>query len=69
MKFVFEVIDDDGEVRSYIASYMRREADKLMLRHRESEVRIELFRICDWCAVDEEEEQCLHLSETRRFGA
>ncbi|WP_081160431.1 hypothetical protein [Ensifer aridi] len=55
MTYVFEVIDDRGQCRVYIASHMRRKADKLIVRHRDAEVGIEIFRICDWCAVDEDE--------------
>lgn len=29
-----------------------RNADKLILRHRETEVGIDIARLCDWCAVD-----------------
>ncbi|MCO5966161.1 hypothetical protein [Sinorhizobium meliloti] len=66
---VFEIIDDAGHVRAYVASHVRREADRLIVRHRETEVGIDIARIRNWCAVDEDEEQrpCTH--EAKRFAA
>lgn len=66
MRYIFEIIDDDGEVRAYIASSMRREADKLMVRNGEMEVGLEIFRICDWCAVSEDEDEDLRLQGASR---
>lgn len=53
MRYVFDVIDDNGELRSYVSEFMRRDNDKLVVRYRGLEVRLEISRICDWCSVDE----------------
>lgn len=45
---------------------MRREADKLMVRNGEMEVGLEIFRICDWCAVSEDEDEDLRLQGASR---
>lgn len=44
LRLVFEIIDDAGQVRAYVASHVRREADRLIVRHRETEVGIDIAR-------------------------
>ncbi|MCY1338563.1 hypothetical protein D9M69_244240 [compost metagenome] len=34
MTYVFEVVDEAGAVRNYVAKFMRREADKLVVEYR-----------------------------------
>ncbi|WP_164833248.1 hypothetical protein [Sinorhizobium meliloti] len=52
MAYVFEVIDEDGAVRTYVASFMRREADKLVVLHRGRKMSFAVAHIRDWCAVE-----------------
>jgi hypothetical protein len=49
--YVFEVIDDEGATRNYVASFISREADNLVVRHRGHQVSFAIAHIRDWCAV------------------
>lgn len=57
LRYIFEIVDDEGQSRAYVASYMYRKAHKLIVLHRGAEVGFDICRICDWCAVDEDEVQ------------
>ncbi len=52
MTYVFEVVDDTGAVRTYVARFMRREADKLVVDYRGFQMRFAISHIRDWCAVE-----------------
>ena len=52
MTNVFEVVDEAGAVRNYVAKFMRREADKLVVDYRGLQVRFAISHIRDWCAVE-----------------
>jgi hypothetical protein len=52
MIYVFEVVDEAGAVRNYVAKFMRREADKLVVDYRGLQVRFAISHIRDWCAVE-----------------
>ena len=52
MTYVFEVIDDDGAVRNYVAKFMRREVDKLVVLHRGLQMSFAISQIRDWCTVE-----------------
>lgn len=54
MRYVFEVVDDDGQTRVYVADFIRREGDRLQVKYRGLEVSFKISRICDWCPVGEE---------------
>ncbi len=54
LRYIFEIVDDEGHRRAYVASHMYRKADKLIVLHRGAEVGIDICRICDWCAVDDD---------------
>jgi hypothetical protein len=54
--YVFEAIDDDGEVRNYVAQIMRGEGNRLILRYNGLEASLEISRICTWCAVDDDDD-------------
>ncbi|MEJ7015672.1 hypothetical protein [Sinorhizobium meliloti] len=57
MSYIFEIVDEEGQSRAYVAAHMYRKADKLIVRHRDAEIGIDICRICDWCAVDDDEVQ------------
>ncbi|MDX0766745.1 hypothetical protein GOD36_32515 [Sinorhizobium medicae] len=63
-RYIFEIVDDEGQIRAYVASYMYRKADKLIVLHRGAGVGIDICRICDWCAVDEDEAQRAGTAQT-----
>ncbi|RVG36421.1 hypothetical protein CN138_35260 [Sinorhizobium meliloti] len=44
-RYIFEIVDDEGQIRAYVASYMYRKADKLIVLHRGAGVGID---ICPW---------------------
>jgi len=52
MTYVFEVVDEAGAVRNYVAKFMRREADKLVVDYRGLQMRFAISHIRDWCAVE-----------------
>ncbi|CAN7610911.1 hypothetical protein IB277_29200 [Ensifer sp. ENS07] len=52
MTYVFEVVDEAGAVRNYVAKLMRREADKLVVEYRGLQTRFAIAHIRDWCAVE-----------------
>ncbi|MBD9511483.1 hypothetical protein IB265_32515 [Ensifer sp. ENS10] len=52
MTYVFEVVDEAGVVRNYVAKFMRREADKLVVDYRGLQMRFAISHIRDWCAVE-----------------
>lgn len=52
MRFVFEVVDESGALRSYVAQPLRREADDLVVLYRGHQLSFAISRIRDWCAVD-----------------
>lgn len=54
--YVFEAIDDDGEVRNYVAQIMRGEGNRLILRYNGLEASLEISRILTWCAVDDDDD-------------
>ena len=56
MMYVFEVVNDDGAIRTYVADFIRREADKLVVKYHGLEAKFEISRICDWCPVSEEKD-------------
>lgn len=56
MTHVFEVIDDAGALRIYAATFIRREADKLVVLHRGHQLSFALSHIHDWCAVKQDDE-------------
>ncbi|MDW9713025.1 hypothetical protein GOB44_24575 [Sinorhizobium meliloti] len=64
LRYIFEIVDDEGQSRAYVASHMYRKADKLIVLHRGAEVGIDICRICDWCAVDEDEAQRAGTAQT-----
>jgi hypothetical protein len=49
--YVFEVVGDDGEIRNYVASFILRDGDKLVVSHRGLQVSFPLSHIRDWCSV------------------
>lgn len=65
---MFEVIDDDGEVRTCVADFVQRRADQLVVLYKGVEVALQISRIRDWCVVDESEDD-LPLSDRNRFAA
>ena len=52
MTYVFEVVDEAGAVRNYVAKFMRRDADKLVVEYRGLQMRFTISHIRDWCAVE-----------------
>ena len=52
MTYVFEVVDEAGAIRNYVAKFMRREADKLVVEYRGLQMRFSISHIRDWCAVE-----------------
>lgn len=66
-RYVFEAIDDDGQVRNYVSESMRREGNRLVLRYRGVDVSLEISRICAWCSVDEDDDDIP--VELRHFAA
>ncbi|MBK5571579.1 hypothetical protein [Ensifer sp. SSB1] len=52
MTYVFEVVDEAGAVRNYVAKFMRREADKSVVEYRGLQMRFAILHIRDWCAVE-----------------
>ena len=52
MTYVFGAVDDAGAVRNYVATFMRREADKLVVECRGLQMRFAISHISDWCAVE-----------------
>lgn len=56
MTHVFEVIDDAGALRIYAATFIRREADKLVVLHRGLQMSFALSHIRDWCSVERDDQ-------------
>lgn len=64
LRYIFEIVDDEGQIRAYVASHMYRKADQLIVLHRGAGVGIDICRICDWCAVEENEVQRAGTAQT-----
>ncbi|ASJ62402.1 hypothetical protein SMB554_24705 (plasmid) [Sinorhizobium meliloti] len=64
LRYIFEIVDEEGQIRAYVASHMYRKANKLIVLHRGAEVGIDICRICDWCAVEENEVQRAGTAQT-----
>lgn len=53
MTYVFEVVDEAGAVRNYVAKFMKREAENLVVEHRGLQMRFAISHIRDWYAVED----------------
>ena len=65
MRYVFEVVDDDGAIRTYVVDFIRREADRLVVKYHGLKVNFEISRIRDWCPVSEDMDLLLKDALTR----
>ncbi|MEI2299878.1 hypothetical protein [Ensifer sp. MJa1] len=56
MKYVFEIIDSEGDKRVYVATHWHKRADGMILSHRGSKFSIRFCDISDWLILDEPED-------------
>ena len=55
LRYVVEVVDDADEIRCFTGELIRRDGNRLVMRHLEMEYSFDLTCISDWIAVDSPE--------------